>query len=254
MELGFFTMPLHPPGSDTTKTLDHDIEQMVILDELGYKESVCWRAFYVYMGEYSVTRPLHRKSSCDDREHRLRHWDHVYADTQSRRCRAFASRNLTIKHTDALIGGSAPVPRRAMQRCSWRTEIDGSQLEKGLKQFSRFGRIQNPDITRAISGNLKFPKTVRTSLACTMKPYQKPHPPIAMAGSSARSDTLVLAGERGWIPMSINLAHIPIIKTHWDAVEEGAEKAGLSPSRSTWRIAREVYVADTTEQARKEGT
>ena len=37
-----------------------------------------------------------------------------------------------------------------------------------------------------------------------------------------------------------------------DAVEEGAEKSGLSPSRSTWRIAREVYVADTTEQARKE--
>ena len=35
-------------------------------------------------------------------------------------------------------------------------------------------------------------------------------------------------------------------------MEEGAEKTGLSPSRSTWRIAREVYVADTTEQARKE--
>ena len=44
MELGFFTMPLHPPGSDTTKTLDDDIEQMVILDELGYKEA--------YIGEH----------------------------------------------------------------------------------------------------------------------------------------------------------------------------------------------------------
>ena len=44
MELGFFTMPLHPPGSDTTKTLDDDIEQMVILDELGYKEA--------YVGEH----------------------------------------------------------------------------------------------------------------------------------------------------------------------------------------------------------
>ena len=29
MELGFFTMPLHPPGSDTTKTLDDDMAQMV---------------------------------------------------------------------------------------------------------------------------------------------------------------------------------------------------------------------------------
>ena len=39
MELGFFTMPLHPPGSDTTKTLDDDLEQMIVLDELGYKEA-----------------------------------------------------------------------------------------------------------------------------------------------------------------------------------------------------------------------
>ena len=44
MELGFFTMPLHPPGSDTTKTLDDDLEQMVILDKLGYKET--------YIGEH----------------------------------------------------------------------------------------------------------------------------------------------------------------------------------------------------------
>jgi alkanesulfonate monooxygenase SsuD/methylene tetrahydromethanopterin reductase-like flavin-dependent oxidoreductase (luciferase family) len=35
-------------------------------------------------------------------------------------------------------------------------------------------------------------------------------------------------------------------------VEEGAERAGLSADRSTWRIAREVYVAESSEQAREE--
>ena len=98
----------------------------------------------------------------------------------------------------------------------------------------------------------KIPEPRTGIVSIHMKPYQKPHPPIAVAGSSAKSDTLILAGERGWIPMSINLAPVSVIKTHWDAVEEGAAKSGLSPSRSTWRIAREVYVADTTEQARKE--
>ena len=39
MELGYFTMPLHPPGSDITKTLEDDLEQIVTLDELGYKEA-----------------------------------------------------------------------------------------------------------------------------------------------------------------------------------------------------------------------
>ena len=87
MELGFFTMPLHPPGSDTTKTLDHDIEQMVVLDELGYKEAYVGEHFHVYVGEYPITGPLYCKSGCDDGEHRLRHRDYLYADTQSCRCR-----------------------------------------------------------------------------------------------------------------------------------------------------------------------
>ena len=39
MEVGFFTMPLHPPGSDYTQTLDDDLEQLVVLDGLGYKEA-----------------------------------------------------------------------------------------------------------------------------------------------------------------------------------------------------------------------
>ena len=43
-----------------------------------------------------------------------------------------------------------------------------------------------------------------------------------------------------------------MVKSHWDAVEEGAANAGRTPDRSIWRIAREIYVADTTEQARKE--
>ena len=85
-----------------------------------------------------------------------------------------------------------------------------------------------------------------------LKPYQKPHPPIGVAGVSPKSDTLVLAGERGWIPMSINLVPASTLSTHWEAVEEGAERAGLSADRSTWRIAREVYVAESSEQAREE--
>ena len=39
MELGYFTMPLHPPGSNLAKTLKDDLDQMVALDRLGYKEA-----------------------------------------------------------------------------------------------------------------------------------------------------------------------------------------------------------------------
>ena len=85
-----------------------------------------------------------------------------------------------------------------------------------------------------------------------MTPYQKPHPPIAVAGVSSKSDTLRMAGERGWIPMTINFVPPRIINTHWEAVEEGAQKTGRAADRSTWRIAREIFVADSTEEARRE--
>ena len=85
-----------------------------------------------------------------------------------------------------------------------------------------------------------------------MKPYQKPHPPIGVAGVSPKSDTLVLAGERGYIPRSINIVPVSTLSTHWDSVEHGAKSKGRTPDRSEWRIARDIYVADTTEAARKE--
>ena len=39
MQVGYFAMPLHPPGSNPTQTLDHDLEQIVTLDQLGYQEA-----------------------------------------------------------------------------------------------------------------------------------------------------------------------------------------------------------------------
>ena len=39
MKIGYFNMPLHPPGSDFQQTLHDDLEQIEILDNLGYTEA-----------------------------------------------------------------------------------------------------------------------------------------------------------------------------------------------------------------------
>ena len=39
MNVGYFTMPLHPPGSSFTKTVEDDLQQIVTLDRLGYCEA-----------------------------------------------------------------------------------------------------------------------------------------------------------------------------------------------------------------------
>ncbi|HEX7967854.1 MAG TPA: LLM class flavin-dependent oxidoreductase, partial [Stellaceae bacterium] len=81
-----------------------------------------------------------------------------------------------------------------------------------------------------------------------IKPLQQPHPPIGVAGLSKNSDTLKLAGERGFIPMSLNL-NPAYVASHWDSVEAGARRTGRTPHRRDWRIVREVFVADTDEEA-----
>jgi alkanesulfonate monooxygenase SsuD/methylene tetrahydromethanopterin reductase-like flavin-dependent oxidoreductase (luciferase family) len=90
------------------------------------------------------------------------------------------------------------------------------------------------------------------ALRLHLRPYQRPHPPIGVAGVTPKSETLVLAGERGYIPLSINFVPPRVLRTHWEAVEQGARQAARTADRSTWRIARDVYVADTDARARRE--
>ena len=89
------------------------------------------------------------------------------------------------------------------------------------------------------------------TLKTFLGPYQKPHPPIGVAAASPGSQTLRIAGERGYIPLSLGLNAV-YMASHWDVVEEGARDSGLEPpSRETWRIVRDVWVADTDEEARE---
>src|SRR5438093_11037118 len=79
-------------------------------------------------------------------------------------------------------------------------------------------------------------------------PFQKPHPPIGVAGVSKGSDTLKLAGERGFWPMSLNL-NPAYVGSHWESVELGAARTGRTPKPADWRLVREVFIAATDAEA-----
>lgn len=59
-----------------------------------------------------------------------------------------------------------------------------------------------------------------------MKPYQQPHPPIAVAASTPHSNSIRMAGERGWIPMSSSLLSRLYLRGHWRLIAEGAAAVG----------------------------
>ena len=255
MELGFFTMPLHPPGSDLTQTLQDDLDQIVTLDRLGYKEA--------WIGEHFTAQ-----------------WENIPAPDQFIAMALALTSDIVLgtgvtcmpNHNPFMIAHRiAQLDHLARGRFRWGVgsggfpgdfEVFGFDPKSGeQRQMTRdalnlvlqLWDDPKPGLYEHKYWRFTVPEPDDSyGLRFHVKPYQKPHPPIGVAGVSPKSDTLVMAGERGYIPLSINIVPSTTLAGHWEAVEDGARRAGRTPDRSTWRIAREVYVADTTEEARQE--
>ena len=255
MELGYFTMPLHPPGSNITQTLDDDLEQMVVLDKLGYKEA--------WIGEHFTAE-----------------WENIPAPDLFIAKALAMTENIVFgtgvtcmpNHNPFMIAHRiALLDQLAKGRFHWGVGSGGFPGDFDVFGFDPATGEQRAMTREAIDTVLKLwedpqpgryeskywsftiPETIaEMGQRVHLKPYQKPHPPIGVAGVSPKSETLVVAGERGWIPMSINIVPPTHLASHWEAVESGAAKTGRETDRSIWRIAREVYIAETTEQARAE--
>ena len=255
MELGYFTMPLHPPGSDLTQTLEDDLEQIVTLDRLGYKEA--------WIGEHFTAQ-----------------WENIPAPD------LFIAQALALTSDIVLGTGVTCMPNHnpfmiahriaqldhmAKGRFNWGVgsggfpgdfEVFGFDPATGEQRGMTRDAVDlvlqiwedpKPGLYEHKYWRFTIPEPVEEiGLGFHVKPYQQPHPPIGVAGVSEKSETLVLAGQRGWIPMSINIVPTRVVKTHWDMVQQSAEEAGRTPDRSEWRVAREVYISDTSKQARKE--
>ena len=255
MRLGYFTMPLHPPGSNFTQTLQDDLEQMVVLDQLGYQEA--------WIGEHFTAE-----------------WENIPAPD------LFIAQALTMTK-DIMFGTGvtclpnhnpftlahriAQLDHMARGRFLWGIGSGGfpgdfdvfgfdpatgdqrKMAAEALDLVIKLWRDPKPGVYKSKWWEFRVPEEVDSiGQRWHIRPYQQPHPPIGVAGVSPKSETLYLAGERGYIPMSINIVPVPTLAGHWDAVQEGAKRAGKTPDRLQWRIARDVYVADTNEQARKE--
>ena len=255
MRLGYFAMPLHPPGADPAQTMDEDLEQLAFLDRLGFEEA--------WIGEHFTAG-----------------WENIPCPD------LFIARALGVTKTMKLATGVSCLPNHtplmlaqriaqldqmARGRFYWGVgsggfpgdlemcDIDGKTGEQRgitreiLDLILELWRDPKPGLYETKRWRFRVPEPQEDiGLRLHLRPYQRPHPPIGVAGVTPKSETLVLAGERGYLPMSINFVPARILKTHWEAVEVGAKRSGRIPDRATWRIARDVYVADTNEQARRD--
>lgn len=260
MKLGYFTMPLHPIGSEQYETMQEDLEQLRYLDKIGFHEA--------WIGEHFTAEWENIPAPDIFIAHALAHTENIILGTGV---------SCLSQHDPFMLAHRiAVLDNLAKGRFYWGIgagsfigdfkafEIDPSTGEQRELMNETLDAILNlwndPQPGRYKNRKWSFTVPERmddVGLGVHTKPFQRPHPPIAVAGITEKSGSLKTAGTRGWIPMSINFVPRGSLKGHWASYEEGAGESGLIPDRSKWRIARDVYVAETTEQAIndvKEGT
>ena len=251
MEFGYFAMPSHPPERGLKAGHDWDLQTLRWLDELGYTEA--------WIGEH-YTAPWEPHPSPDLLI--------AQALMQTKRIRIGPGGFLLPYHHPAeLAARVAMLDHLSEGRLNFGVAASGLPTDWAMFQVDGIAGVQPRDDargarhhpapverrtelrpTRASSGRWRSPEPMFGFLKPHIYPLQKPHPPIGVAGFSKQSDTLKLAGERGFLPLSLNL-NPAYVASHWEAVEIGAARTGRTPNRADWRLVREVFVADTDEEA-----
>lgn len=253
MEIGLFTMPTHPPERSPWDAAQWNLQVIQWAEEFGFSE--------LWMGEHfaSAWEPipapdlLLAQAFKDTERIRLGPGGHLlpYHHPVELACRVAYLDHLSQGRLNFGIAASG-LPG------DWKMfNIDGfggqnrEMFTEALDIILRLWTDEEPTVYRG-----KYWDANRVDdpefevLYHHIKPFQDPYPPIGIAGFSQPSPTLVLAGEKGFLPMSLNL-NLPYVKSHWDSVVEGAAKSGRTANRKDWRVVRTVMVADTDAEARK---
>jgi alkanesulfonate monooxygenase SsuD/methylene tetrahydromethanopterin reductase-like flavin-dependent oxidoreductase (luciferase family) len=97
--------------------------------------------------------------------------------------------------------------------------------------------------------SLKKSVDEETGIGYVHKPLQRPHPPIAVPGTSPNSPSMKMAGRRGFTPFGHCLIAGNVLADTWKTYEAAAREAGRQPRRADWKVARSIFLADSTAEA-----
>jgi alkanesulfonate monooxygenase SsuD/methylene tetrahydromethanopterin reductase-like flavin-dependent oxidoreductase (luciferase family) len=251
MKVGAFLMPNHPPGRDFAEGHYHNLDYLEFLDRAGFHEA--------WIGEH-YTAPREPLPSPD-----LLIAQALLRTERIKLCPgAFL---LPYHHPAELAHRIAWLDHIARGRCmigigagglpsDWEMfNVDGmagenrAMTEESLAIMQRLWTAEEPFVHEGRYWTVRRPAPQADgNLACHIRPFTRPHPPIGIAGLTPMSPTLRYAGRNGFIPLSLCLSSA-YLAGHWAAFEAGAAEAGLVPDRGRWRVGRDIYVADTDEEA-----
>ncbi len=253
MKLGYFTMPLHPPGRDYLETLREDREAIILADELGFTEA--------FVGEHVTDRAEPVTDSC------------VFLASLAPVTRQITlgtgTINLPNGHPAAIAAKVAMLDTLLEGRfvfgvspgglpSDWEVfgNLELDRRAKFLECLEHIIALWTGEAPYDLEGEHWKISTARTMIpdigqGVMVRPFQKPHPPIAVTVVEPSSPSAAEASRRGWDIISANFLLPAWVRTHWETYVEAAE--GERPDPARWRVAKTVLVADDDRTAREYG-
>ena len=245
-------MPIHMPDRNLAEALSEDRELVVLADKLGFKE--------VWMGEHftsrgePVTSPLIFNASVIDAAPKINFGTGVLC--------------LPQQHPVIIAGHVALLDQLSRGRVlfgigsgglasDWEIFDNMDHMARGRSMLESIDAILSlwGDNKKIMNDGEFWPFKIEDyiipeiGLGEVIKPFQKPHPPIAVSLRGEKSGLAKLAGSRGWIPISGNFIPAEIIASHWPTYAEEADKHGLRVSPETWRVGRSILITESEDQA-----
>ena len=254
MRLGLFMMPLHPPTRTLTEYMAETAEKALLAERLGFDE--------VWVGEHfsATTEPIPSP---------LMFMASLIPQT-SRITFATGVINLPNRHPAVIAAEIAQFDHMAPGRFIFGIGTGSLPSDYELFDVADGGKrnrmlIESMDmIERIWAGNppyeiegefwkfsIKKAIVEKLGIGFMPKPRKPGGPPVCVAVSSPNSNTVKVAGQRGWGPVSSALAPHDVIGSHWRDYAQACAGAGRPARGDDWRVCSHVMVAGTDAEARE---
>jgi alkanesulfonate monooxygenase SsuD/methylene tetrahydromethanopterin reductase-like flavin-dependent oxidoreductase (luciferase family) len=250
---GMFLMPIHNPSKPRAQCYDEDLELVVRCDQLGFSEFWCGEhhsSAYenIVMPEIFIAKALGMTKTirlgpapvCLQYHHpmdvasRLAFLDHL---SHGRLSVCFG---VGAVPTDLEMHGVDPKQSGAMMAEAIDIIIKLWTSDPPYEIKGQFWTV-----------SLKEHVTPDLGIGVIHKPLQQPYPPIAVPCINRNSWSVKSAGAKGFHLFSHHMASIGTLTDQWQTYSTAAQAAGRQPRASDWKVSRNIFVGDTTTEARR---
>jgi len=249
--LGMFVMPVHDPNKPLAQCLDEDLELAVKCEELGFDD--------FWVGE-------HHSSTYENISMPEMFLARVLGETSTIRVGP-APVCLPYHHPAHVAGRLAFLDHLSHGRLN--VCFGPGAIPTDMEMFGIDPKDMGPRVVESINMILKLWSedppidldgdfwSIHLSenldgemgLGSLHRPLQKPHPPIYTPCIRRDSVGVRKAAARGFRPFSHHMIGNEVLRSHWQMYTEGCRDGGHEPDPSHWSISRNIFVADTTEEA-----